>query len=72
MSKTERWSAGWAATLLVSAALLSPAAAQTKTPNIKFERYTLPNGFEVILHQDKTVPLVAVDVWYHVAAGART
>jgi len=38
-------------------------------PAIPHERYTLPNGLEVILHKDSTVPLVAVDVWYHVGSG---
>ena len=33
-----------------------------------FERYTLDNGLEVILHQDRRLPLVAVSVWYHVGA----
>ncbi|HEY6556441.1 MAG TPA: pitrilysin family protein [Polyangiaceae bacterium] len=33
---------------------------------IPFEKYTLPNGLEVILHRDRTLPLVAVNVWYHV------
>ena len=36
---------------------------------IEFERYTLDNGMEVILHQDSSAPLVAVDVWYHVGSG---
>jgi zinc protease len=33
---------------------------------IPFEKYTLPNGLEVILHRDPSLPLVAVNVWYHV------
>jgi zinc protease len=36
--------------------------------NIPFERMTLPNGLEVILAPDHTVPQVAVDVWYHVGS----
>jgi predicted Zn-dependent peptidase len=38
-------------------------------PKIAFERYTLPNGLEVILAPDKSVPLVAASVWYHVGSG---
>ena len=38
-------------------------------PEIRFERYTLPNGLEVILHEDHSVPLVAVDTWYKVGSG---
>jgi zinc protease len=33
---------------------------------IPFEKYTLANGLEVILHRDPTLPKVAVNLWYHV------
>lgn len=33
---------------------------------IPFEKYQLPNGLSVILHRDASLPLVAVNVWYHV------
>ncbi len=35
---------------------------------IVFEKYTLPNGLKVILHQDKSAPVVAVSVLYHVGS----
>jgi zinc protease len=35
-------------------------------PNIAFEKYTLPNGLDVILSEDHRLPLVAVNLWYHV------
>ncbi|MBW2527387.1 MAG: insulinase family protein [Deltaproteobacteria bacterium] len=35
---------------------------------IPFERFTLPNGLTVILHQDQTQPLVAVHVGYQVGS----
>ncbi|MFE8603967.1 M16 family metallopeptidase [Archangium violaceum] len=35
---------------------------------IPYEKYTLPNGMEVLLSQDKKLPVVAVNVWYHVGA----
>jgi predicted Zn-dependent peptidase len=38
-------------------------------PKIAFERYTLPNGLEVILAPDRRVPIVAVNLWYHVGSG---
>jgi zinc protease len=49
--------------------VLSAAHAADITPKIDFERYTLDNGLEVILSVDHHVPLVAVDLWYHVGAG---
>ena len=38
-------------------------------PRIPFEKYKLPNGLEVILHEDHSTPIVAVDTWYHVGSG---
>ena len=35
---------------------------------ISFEKATLPNGLDVILHQDSSIPMVAVNVWYHVGS----
>ncbi len=35
---------------------------------IAFEKHTLPNGLDVILHQDRSVPVAAVNVWYHVGS----
>ena len=37
-------------------------------PALKFEKYTLPNGLQVILHEDHATPIVAVNVWYHVGS----
>ncbi len=34
-----------------------------------YEKYRLPNGLEVILVPDRSVPVVAVSVWYHVGSG---
>jgi zinc protease len=51
---------------------LRSAPASAEDPVVKFERYRLENGLEVILHQDNRVPLVAVDVWYHVGSGDET
>ena len=33
---------------------------------ISFEKYKLTNGLTVLLHSDRSLPLVAVNVWYHV------
>jgi zinc protease len=35
---------------------------------VKFTEYDLDNGLHVILHQDKTAPVVAVSVMYHVGS----
>ncbi len=44
----------------------SQAQGQQKLPELKYETYTLPNGLQVITHEDHRLPLVAVDLWYHV------
>src|SRR5687767_5780229 len=54
--------------------LAVPLGAQSPTPaappliQVPFRQFQLPNGLNVILHQDKTVPVVAVNVWYHVGS----
>jgi len=35
---------------------------------IAFEKFVLPNGLTVIFHEDRSSPLVAVNVWYHVGS----
>ncbi len=36
--------------------------------NISYEKYKLDNGLEVILHQNKNLPMVAVNIWYKVGS----
>lgn len=45
------------------------AGSQSNDLRFNFQRYHLENGLEVILVPDKSVPLVAVNVWYHVGSG---
>jgi zinc protease len=70
--------------LLICVALLSmspqtPAAPPASRPaasppraaaalTVPFTQFTLPNGLHVILHEDHTVPLATVNVWYHVGS----
>jgi zinc protease len=57
---------------LLAALAAAPAAArgQQSSPvgEIPLERYRLDNGLEVVLAPDRSVPVVAVDVWYRVGA----
>jgi len=55
-------------TLLAIGLMSSLAAYAGKPGEIKFEEYTLDNGLRVILSEDKSVPIVAVNVWYHVGS----
>ncbi|MBN1448196.1 MAG: insulinase family protein [Bacteroidetes bacterium] len=36
--------------------------------NIMYEEYDLANGLHVILHQDRSLPIVAINLWYHVGS----
>jgi len=39
-----------------------------KAPEIRFEKYCLTNGLQVILHQDSKLPVVHANLWYHVGS----
>jgi predicted Zn-dependent peptidase len=51
---------------------LAAGGARAADPEIKFEKYQLPNGLNVILSEDHRLPQVAVDIWYHVGAANQT
>ena len=42
------------------------AGSERRLPTIKYEKYKLKNGLDVILSEDHTLPLVSVNIWYHV------
>ena len=49
---------------------MAPAALGAQAvPAIPYEKYMLPNGLEVILSEDHSVPLVAVNTWFKVGSG---
>jgi zinc protease len=55
----------------VSACLALPLAAQdqasaARPPKLEFTTHTLPNGLQVILLEDHAVPVINLQVWYHV------
>ena len=58
----------------LSLAQPGPALAQaapaitTSQDEIAYEEFTLPNGLRVVVHEDHSVPKVAVAVWYHVGS----
>jgi zinc protease len=46
----------------------TPAGTQAAIPKVEFEKYTLPNGLQVILHVDRKLPIVHVNQWFHVGS----
>ena len=65
-----------AAALAIVATLPSAAIAQGSRAedraapdlNLAYERFVLPNGLTVIVHEDRKAPVVAVSIWYHVGS----
>ncbi len=42
--------------------------ATASVPKVAFEKYTLPNGLQVIMHVDRKLPVVHVNQWFHVGS----
>ncbi len=68
-----RWSLVLTLACLTPAVALFPGCARgaseavaSDIPKLEFEKYTLDNGLDVILRRDTRLPVVAVDLWYHV------
>ncbi len=55
-------------TLYLFALLMLMSAVGFGQVNIQFEQYDLPNGLHVILHQDKSAPIVSQALVYHVGS----
>ena len=62
------------AALVTLVASAQAATKATKPPMIQldYQKYTLPNGLDVILREDHRVPMVAVNLWYHVGPANET
>ncbi len=50
---------------LLACGLLSSAAGAQQVP---YEKYTLPNGMTVILHEDHSLPVASANFWYYVGS----
>ena len=63
--------------LLVALTLSAPPVRAGDDPapsrlSVAYTQFTLPNGLRVMLHEDHSVPVVAVNVWYHAGSDARS
>jgi zinc protease len=57
--------------LVFAAGLVMPGGARQAAPGaivVPYTMFTLANGLTVILHEDHSVPQVAVNIWYHVGS----
>src|SRR6476620_12313690 len=48
--------------------LLTVTSISATAQKVAYTEYNLKNGLHVVLHQDKTAPVVAVSVMYHVGS----
>ena len=53
---------------LVGAVSCSQQEKKSDELSIQFKKYTLENGLDVVLHQDKSDPIVSVAIMYHVGS----
>jgi zinc protease len=58
-----------AAAVLIGVLLATPLFAQPPRLELPYTQFTLPNGLRVVLHEDHSVPIVSVNMWYHVGSG---
>jgi zinc protease len=60
------------AAVMVTLSLISTNAVAQKNgdklPPLKIKEYQLKNGLRVVLHEDRSTPVVAVNTWYHVGS----
>lgn len=56
------------AAILATAPASAQQAATASKVTVPYTMFKLPNGLTVILHEDHSVPTVAVNVWYHVGS----
>lgn len=47
-------------------------APQTDTLKVNYEKYTMPNGLQVILHTDHSDPIISYAIMYHVGSSDET
>ncbi len=53
---------------LSTTASLAYGQTELNVPDIEYDTFTLSNGLTVVVHEDRKVPMVAVNVWYHVGS----
>jgi zinc protease len=60
----------WPALALAAAvpALGGAAPLKVQPPQLAAREHQLANGLEILLHEDHSVPVVAIQVWYHVGS----
>ena len=61
----KRW---WTCVAIAALIGVGVATAATRPPRLQYEIATLPNGLTVVLSEDRSTPIVHVELWYHVGS----
>ncbi|MBU21685.1 MAG: peptidase M16 [Acidobacteria bacterium] len=61
----KRW---WTCVAIAALIGVGDATAATRPPRLQYEIATLPNGLTVVLSEDRSTPIVHVELWYHVGS----
>ncbi|MCC7126199.1 MAG: insulinase family protein [Acidobacteria bacterium] len=59
---------GLISTIVAALVWAGSVDAASRPPKFTYQRLQLPNGLTVILHQDRSTPIVNVQLWYHVGS----
>jgi zinc protease len=59
-----------AAVAMMTPVALAQQQDMAGTIKVPYTHFTLPNGLDVILHEDHSVPMVSINMWYHVGSGS--
>src|SRR6266511_1653424 len=54
--------------LTCGSVLSVPLEARVRPPKLEYRYLTLPNGLQVVLHEDHSTPIVNLQLWYHVGS----
>src|SRR5438132_5029492 len=57
-----------AAAFLALLSVYPPVPLSAQALRVPYQTFTLPNGLQVLLHEDHSVPRVSVNMWYHVGS----
>lgn len=55
-------------TVVRATIFLLSIAAVSRAQSLSYEKYELPNGMTVILHQDDSLPVACINTWYYVGS----
>ena len=58
--------------LIVAVLALDGAADAAERLAVPYEMFRLPSGLTVIVHEDRSAPIVSVNCWYHVGSARET